>query len=60
MDLIAEIRAVRDMTVLLATHDPGIALRAERVVALSDGKLISEVYVRPDDGPDTLLAKLFS
>lgn len=59
MDLIDEVRALYNTTVILATHDPGIALRAERVVGLTDGRLVAEIYVRPDDVPETLLAKLF-
>ena len=40
LDLLAEIQLVDGMTVILATHDPGVASRADRVVELSDGRVV--------------------
>jgi ABC-type lipoprotein export system ATPase subunit len=58
MDLIDDFRRDRQMTVLLATHDPAVALRAERVIGLTDGRVITDLYVEPDDTPELMLAKV--
>jgi len=41
LDLIEDARQRRGLTVLLVTHDPGVAKRADRVVRLRDGKVES-------------------
>jgi putative ABC transport system ATP-binding protein len=38
LDLLGEIHAREGLTVLIATHDPGVAARAARVVHLRDGR----------------------
>jgi putative ABC transport system ATP-binding protein len=43
LDLIADLRARRGMTVLVVTHDPLVAARADRVLHLRDGRLVDEV-----------------
>jgi putative ABC transport system ATP-binding protein len=58
IDLIHLIRNDRSMTVLLATHDPAIAVRADRVIALSDGRRTADIEVRADETPESLLAKI--
>ncbi|MEO8437292.1 MAG: ABC transporter ATP-binding protein [Chloroflexota bacterium] len=42
LDLLTGIQASEGMTVVLATHDRGIAARADRVVELRDGRIVSE------------------
>lgn len=42
LDLLAEIQLVEGMTVVLATHDPGVAERADRVVELRDGRVVDD------------------
>jgi putative ABC transport system ATP-binding protein len=37
LDLIAEVRAERGLTVLMVTHDHDVALRADRIVRMLDG-----------------------
>ena len=39
LDLLSEIRAERNTTLLIATHDPKVAERAPRVVQLVDGQI---------------------
>ncbi len=39
IDLVAEIHAAEDLTVLLATHDHDVAARADRVIELRDGRV---------------------
>lgn len=56
--LLTEVSAARGVTVLLATHDPRVALAAERVIALEDGRVLMDIPVRPDETPETLLGKM--
>jgi len=42
LDLLAEIHIVDGMTLVLATHDPIVALRADRIVELRDGRVVSD------------------
>jgi putative ABC transport system ATP-binding protein len=42
LDLLLAIRARRGTTILLATHDLGIAERCDRIVAMRDGRLIGD------------------
>ncbi|MEP6638964.1 MAG: ABC transporter ATP-binding protein [Chloroflexota bacterium] len=46
LDLLAEIQASDGMTVVLATHDRGIAARADRIVELRDGRIVTEGAAR--------------
>jgi putative ABC transport system ATP-binding protein len=39
MDLLLELRAERQTTLVIATHDPRVAARAPRVVQLVDGQI---------------------
>lgn len=40
LDVLAQIRAERQQTMLMVTHDPEIAARADRVVHLEDGRVV--------------------
>ena len=42
LELLISLRASRNLTVLMVTHDPGVAAHADRVVAMRDGRVISE------------------
>jgi putative ABC transport system ATP-binding protein len=42
LDLVARLHADGSLTVILATHDPGIASRAGRIVELHDGRVIAD------------------
>jgi putative ABC transport system ATP-binding protein len=42
MDLVAELHTTESLTIVLATHDPDIAARADRVVELFDGRIIAD------------------
>ncbi len=44
LDLLAEARRERGLTIVLVTHDPGVAARADRVVRLHDG-LVEQIVV---------------
>ena len=34
-------------TIILITHEPDVAMRASRVVRLSDGRIVSDEYQTP-------------
>jgi predicted ABC-type transport system involved in lysophospholipase L1 biosynthesis ATPase subunit len=40
LDLLEELRAQRGLTILLVTHDPSVAARADRIVRMLDGRVI--------------------
>ena len=48
LDLLARLRAEHDMTIILASHDPQIAARAERLIRLRDGAVIDDVQLTGD------------
>ncbi|MCU0307156.1 MAG: ABC transporter ATP-binding protein [Thermoleophilia bacterium] len=45
MDLIERLRTERGLTVLLVTHDPGVAARADRTVHMLDGRVLAPAAV---------------
>jgi putative ABC transport system ATP-binding protein len=42
LDLLAEVHAAEGLTLVLATHDPDVAGRADRVVELRDGRVVGD------------------
>jgi len=42
LDLLAEVHTVDGLTVVLATHDPVVAARADRIVELRDGRVVGD------------------
>jgi ABC-type lipoprotein export system ATPase subunit len=42
LDVLQQIHASDGMTVVLATHDPAVAARADRVVELRDGRIVAD------------------
>jgi putative ABC transport system ATP-binding protein len=48
LDLLARLRAEHQMTVILASHDPQIAARAERLIRLRDGAVIDDIELTAD------------
>jgi putative ABC transport system ATP-binding protein len=58
MALIAALRAEHAMTVIVATHDPGVAARADRVIHLYDGAITDDTTVDPSTAPDELMARI--
>jgi putative ABC transport system ATP-binding protein len=45
LDLLARLRAEHDMTIVLASHDPQIAARAERLIRLRDGAVVDDIQL---------------
>ena len=50
LDLLERLRRERNLTIVLVTHDQGVAARADRIVRMLDGRLA------PADEPATALA----
>jgi putative ABC transport system ATP-binding protein len=48
LDLLARLRAEHDMTIILASHDPQIAARAERLIRLRDGAVVDDLQLTGD------------
>jgi putative ABC transport system ATP-binding protein len=48
LDLITRLRADHPMTIVLASHDPQIAARAERLIRLRDGAVIDDIALTED------------
>lgn len=46
LDLVAEVHAAESLTIVLATHDPEVAQRADRIVELLDGRIVGDRRVR--------------
>jgi putative ABC transport system ATP-binding protein len=49
LDLLLGLRGERGTTVLLATHDPVVAARCDRLVRLQDGHVTDDVDLRAGD-----------
>lgn len=46
LDLLTEVHEAEGMTLVLATHDPAVAARADRIVELRDGRVASDRRTR--------------
>jgi len=46
LDLLDQLHRDHGLTLIVATHDPEVALRAERVVGLTDGRLTADLAVQ--------------
>jgi len=48
LDLLTRLRAEHHMTIVLASHDPRIAARSERLIRLRDGAVIDDIQLTQD------------
>jgi putative ABC transport system ATP-binding protein len=48
LDLLTRLRAEHHMTILLASHDPQIAARSERLIRLRDGAIVDDIQLADD------------
>ena len=55
LDLLARLRAEHDMTIILASHDPQIAARAERLIRLRDGAVVDDIQLTQDRPVDDII-----
>jgi putative ABC transport system ATP-binding protein len=51
VDLIVELRRTRGTTILIATHDPQVAARCDRLIRLQDGRVTDDLDVCVDGEP---------
>ena len=57
MELLLDLRERHGMTVIVATHDVGIASRCERIMRLRDGRLVDDLAV-PRNEDEQLLERI--
>jgi putative ABC transport system ATP-binding protein len=48
LQLLTGLRDEREMTTILATHDPQVAARAERLIRLRDGAVVDDIALTQD------------
>jgi putative ABC transport system ATP-binding protein len=58
MELLLQLRAQRGMTVIVATHNPLVATRCDRVVRLLDGRVVDQVDVAEREEPEAVLERI--
>jgi putative ABC transport system ATP-binding protein len=51
LDLLLRLRDARGMTVLLATHEQHLAARCDRLIRLSDGKVVEDIDLTGGEDP---------
>jgi putative ABC transport system ATP-binding protein len=55
LDLLARLRAEHRVTMLLVSHDPQVAARAERLIRLRDGAVIDDIPLTQDQPPQDII-----
>jgi putative ABC transport system ATP-binding protein len=58
MELLLRLREERGMTLIVATHDPVIASRCDRILRLLDGRLTDDVTVPRTLEPEAMLERI--
>jgi putative ABC transport system ATP-binding protein len=58
LTLLRDLCDENDQTVVIVTHDPRDAARADRIVRLEDGRIVDEQRLKPNGGPDDVLNRL--
>jgi len=48
MQLLTDLRTEREMTIILATHDPQVAAHAQRLIRLRDGAVVDDIALTQD------------
>ena len=52
VDLLLDVRAEHEASLIIATHDHGVAARCDRIISLSDGQVVSDTTLGPSKTPD--------
>ena len=55
LDLLARLRAEHNITILLASHDPQIAARSDRLIRLRDGAVIDDIQLTGRDTAEDII-----
>jgi putative ABC transport system ATP-binding protein len=58
IELLLDLRRERGMTIVLATHDPIVASRCDRIVRIRDGRIVDDLEVTPGLSADEMLARI--
>jgi len=58
LDLLGRLRAERRITILLASHDPQIAARAERLVRLRDGAVVDDIGLTQEGSVQDIVRRI--
>jgi putative ABC transport system ATP-binding protein len=58
LHLLATLRLENQMTIVLATHDPQIAARCDRLIRLSDGAVVDDMELAGDYPADGTLRRI--
>jgi len=58
LDLLLDLRRERGMTIPVATHDPLVNSRCDRIVRLRDGRVVEEMDSAPGASPPDVLARI--
>jgi putative ABC transport system ATP-binding protein len=58
MQLLLDLRADQGMTVIVASHNPLVASRCDRMIRLQDGAVVEDLVVRRTRTPDELLKRI--
>ena len=58
LQLIAGLRADRNVTILLATHDPQVAAHAERLIRLRDGAVVDDIDLAAGYSPEDMIRRV--
>ncbi|HEU5391228.1 MAG TPA: ABC transporter ATP-binding protein [Streptosporangiaceae bacterium] len=58
LQLLTALRKDREMTVILATHDPQVAARAERLIRLRDGAVIDDIALTQDHAAEDVIRRI--
>jgi putative ABC transport system ATP-binding protein len=58
VQLMLDLRAERGMTLLVATHDPLVATRCERIVRLQDGRVVEDLTVGSGEDPEDFFDRI--
>ncbi len=58
MDLLLELRQERGMTIIVATHDPLVASRCDRILRLQDGRVMEDVDLSHAASPEEVLDRI--
>ena len=55
LDVVTALRSERGMTVIIATHDPRVAVLCDRMIQIRDGRIVNDVDLSETHDPDAVL-----
>jgi putative ABC transport system ATP-binding protein len=58
LDLLAGLRIEHTMTVVLASHDPQVVARCERLIRLTSGRVASDIELTGGESPASILRRI--